>query len=81
MVHLVYCDNIGKKGDKVLDKIMNNKKTGITRLSIRRGYRDKDGKVKNVTIKNLGNLEDLKKQYDDPIAHFKELVKKMQKRK
>lgn len=57
--------------------IMNNKKTGITRLSIRRGYRDKDGKVKNVTIKNLGNLEDLKKQYDDPIAHFKEVVKKM----
>lgn len=56
---------------------MNNKKTGITRLSIRRGYRDKDGKVKNVTIKNLGNLEDLKKQYDDPIAHFKEVVKKM----
>lgn len=57
--------------------VMNNKKTGITRLSIRRGYRDKDGKVKNVTIKNLGNLEDLKKQYDDPIAHFKEVVKKM----
>ena len=56
---------------------MNNKKTGITRLSIRRGYRDKDGKVKNVTIKNLGNLEDLKKQYDDPISHFKEVVKKM----
>lgn len=57
--------------------IMNNKKTGITRLSIRRGYRDKNGKVKNVTIKNLGNLEDLKKQYDDPITHFKEVVKKM----
>lgn len=57
--------------------IMNNKKTGITRLSIRRGYRDKSGKVKNVTIQNLGNLEDLKKQYDDPIAHFKEVVKKM----
>lgn len=57
--------------------IMNNKKTGITRLSIRRGYRDKNGRVKNVTIKNLGNLEDLKKQYDDPIAHFKEVVKKM----
>lgn len=31
MVHLVYCDNIGKKGDKVLDKIMNNKKTMIIR--------------------------------------------------
>ena len=29
--------------------IMNNKKTGKTRLSIRRGYRDANGKVKNVT--------------------------------
>ena len=57
--------------------IMNNKKTGKTRLSIRRGYRDNNGKVKNITIQNLGDLEDLKKQYDDPITHFKEVVKKM----
>lgn len=57
--------------------IMNNKKTGKTRLSIRRGYRDIDGKVKNVTIQNLGDLEDLKKTYDDPIAHFKDVVQKM----
>ena len=57
--------------------IMNNKKTGKTRLSIRRGYRDANGKVKNVTIQNLGDLEDLKKKFDDPIAHFKEVVKQM----
>ena len=57
--------------------IMNNKKTGKTRLSIRRGYRDENGKVKNVTIQNLGDLEDLKKQYDDPISHFKGVVKHM----
>ena len=57
--------------------IMNNKKTGKTRLSIRRGFRDKDGKVKNITIQNLGDLEDLKKIYEDPIAHFKEVVKQM----
>lgn len=57
--------------------IMNNKKTGKTRLSIRRGYRDENGIVKNTTIQNLGDLEELKKQYDDPIAYFKELVKKM----
>jgi len=56
---------------------MNNKKTGKTRLSIRRGYRDENGKVKNVTIQNLGDLEDLKKQFDDPIAHFKEVVHQM----
>ena len=57
--------------------IMNNKKTGKTRLSIRRGYRDANGKIKNVTIQNLGDLEVLKKDYDDPISHFKEVVKKM----
>lgn len=57
--------------------IMNNKKTGKTRLSIRRGYRDSNGKVKNVTIQNLGDLEDLKNKYNDPIAHFKEVVQKM----
>ena len=57
--------------------IMNNKKTGKTRLSIRRGYRVANGKVKNVTIQNLGDLEVLKKDYDDPIAHFKEVVKNM----
>lgn len=57
--------------------IMNNRRTGKTRLSIRRGYRDQNGKVKNTTIKNLGDLDDLKKQYADPISHFKEIVRKM----
>lgn len=57
--------------------IMNNKKTGKTRLSIRRGFRDNDGKVRNVTIENLGDLEELKKKYDDPISHFKDVVQKM----
>lgn len=57
--------------------IMNNKKTGKTKLSIRRGYRDENVKVKNTTIKNLGDLEDLRKQFDDPIPHFKPIVKKM----
>lgn len=57
--------------------IMNNKKTGKTKLSIRRGYRDTNGKVKNITIQNLGDIENLKKDYDDPIAYFKEVVKKM----
>lgn len=31
MVHLVYCDNAGKKGEKVLDKIMAGTKTMIIR--------------------------------------------------
>lgn len=31
MVHLVYCDNAGKKGEKVLDKIIAGTKTMIVR--------------------------------------------------
>ena len=31
MVHLVYCDNAGKKGEKVLDKILAGTKTMIAR--------------------------------------------------
>lgn len=31
MVHLVYCDNVGKKGQKVLDKIMNGTKRMVVR--------------------------------------------------
>ncbi len=56
--------------------VMNNKKTGKTTLSIRRGYRE-NGKVKHSTVQNLGSLDDLKSQFADPIAHFKEVVKQM----
>jgi hypothetical protein len=31
MVHLVYCDNIGKIGERVLDKIMSGTKTMVVR--------------------------------------------------
>jgi hypothetical protein len=31
MVHLVYCDNTGKKGDRVLDKILAGTKTMVVR--------------------------------------------------
>ena len=51
---------------------------GKTYLSIVEGYRI-NGKVKHKTIKKLGYLEDLKKQYDDPIAHFKEIAEQMNK--
>ena len=57
--------------------IMKNKKTGKTSLSICRGFRDETGKVKHTTVKTLGLLEKLKEEYDDPIAHFKEVIKKM----
>lgn len=44
-------------------------------LSFVQGYRDENGKVKQKTIEKLGYLEDLKKLYDDPIQHFKEIAK------
>ncbi len=31
MVHLVYCDNTGKKGERVLDKILSGVKTMVVR--------------------------------------------------
>ena len=44
-------------------------------LSFVQGYRDESGKVKQKTIEKIGYLDDLKKLYDDPIAHFKEIAK------
>ena len=47
---------------------------GRTFLSFAQGYRI-DGKVRHKTIEKIGYLDDLKKEYDDPISHFKELAK------
>lgn len=33
MVHIVYCDNTGKKGEKTLDKILDGRKTMIIRAA------------------------------------------------
>lgn len=57
---------------KVFDKRRNK-----TYLSVARGYRDSNGKVKHKTLEYFGAVEDLKSIYDDPIAHFKEVVSKM----
>ncbi|MDD4170420.1 MAG: IS1634 family transposase [Desulfotomaculaceae bacterium] len=43
-------------------------------LSFVQGYRQ-DGKVKQKTIEKLGYLEDLEKEYPDPIAHFRQVAK------
>ena len=54
------------------------KKTGRTFLTIVHGYREPvTGKVKQKTIKSLGYLDELEKQFDDPINHFKEVAKQM----
>lgn len=55
-----------------LRKSLSNKKIY---LSFVQGYRDENGKVKQKTIQKLGYLEDLKKQYDEPISYFKEMAK------
>ena len=54
-----------------------NKKTGRTYLQIVHGYRDKEGKSKSKVIKSLGYLDDLEKEFHDPIAHFTILAKQM----
>lgn len=53
-------------------------KNGKTYLSIVDGYRV-DGKVKQKVYKKIGYLEDLKKQFDDPISHFRQEVEILKK--
>ena len=58
-----------------------NKKTGRTYLSIVHSYRDKvTKKPKAKTIESLGYLDELEKEYDDPIAYFEQKVQEMNQR-
>ena len=43
---------------------------GRVYLSIVQSYRTPEGKTRSKTIRSLGYLDDLSKQYEDPIAHF-----------
>lgn len=55
-----------------------NTKTGRTHLAIVHKYRDKDTKkIRSKTIKTLGYLDVLEKEYDDPIAYFTAMAKEM----
>ncbi|MCL2888905.1 MAG: hypothetical protein FWE65_00610, partial [Eggerthellaceae bacterium] len=45
-------------------------KNGRTRLSIVQGFR-LEGKAKTRTVESLGFLDELEKEYEDPIGHFK----------
>jgi transposase len=55
-----------------------NKKTGRIFLSIVKGYRDPDTKkVKQKLVEAIGYLDELEKDFDDPIEHFKELAVQM----
>ena len=57
-------------------KVITSK--GVPRLYIYETYYDKDpatGKkrIRSKMIESLGRLDELKKLYDDPVAHFKEV--------
>ena len=53
-------------------------KSGKIYLSIVDGYW-KDGKVKQKVYQKLGYLDELKKQFDDPIAYYKNYVEELKK--
>ena len=54
-----------------------NKKTGRTYIQIVHGYRDQQGKSKSKVHQNIGYLDVLEKEYDDPLTHFRNLAKQM----
>ena len=54
------------------------KESGRTYLVIAQKYRNPaTNTVTDRTVKSLGYLDELEKEYDDPIAHFKEVARKM----
>lgn len=56
-----------------------NKKTGRTYLSIVHNYWDKNTKTtRSITVKSLGYLDELEKEYDDPIGFFTNEAKKLE---
>ena len=51
---------------------------GRIHLSIVEGYRDPlTGKPKQRNIQTLGYLDELEKEFENPILHFTEVAKKM----
>lgn len=63
----------------ILTKIPVKKKDDYY-LAITDAYRV-GGKVKRRTVKKVGYLSELKKEYEDPIAHFKEVAREMTEKK
>lgn len=54
------------------------KQSGRTYLVIAQKYRNPNTNIStDRTIMSLGYLDELEKEYDDPIAHFKEVARKM----
>jgi hypothetical protein len=59
-------------------KKSKSKKTGRMHLSIAHGYRNGKGTPTSKTILPLGFLDELEKEYEDPIAHFTAVAKEME---
>lgn len=57
----------------------NPNKKNIKYLSYVRGYRDKNGKTKQVTVEKIGDWKDLIKLYDDPIKYFNDKASEREK--
>ena len=56
-----------------------DKRSGRTYLAIIQGYRDGEGKSKQKTIRGIGYLDELKKDYEDPVAYFTKVAEEMDK--
>lgn len=63
---LLGCDDMFLKQSKSHNRIY---------LSFVQGYRDEYGKIKHRTIKKIGYLDELEKQFDNPVEHFKNIAK------
>jgi transposase len=56
----------------------DKKSNGRIYLSIVEGYRESTtGKTKHRKVKSLGYVDELEKEFDDPISHFTEVAKQM----
>jgi transposase len=64
-------------GGALMNLKQSRRKDGRVYLSIEKAFRDKDGKPRAKTVVSLGYLDELQKEYDDPIAHFKEVARRM----
>ena len=52
-------------------------RNGRTYLSIVKSYRNAVGKPSKKMVKSIGYVDELGEQYDDPIAHFREVARQM----
>lgn len=52
-------------------------KSGRVSLSIVKGFRDAEGRVRQRTVRTVGFLDELEREWDDPVAHFRAVAEEM----